>query len=62
MKELLKKAVCEAIEKEYRSESEVLTEIQNVLVSNPNNDFECVEEIISILEKYGYDCGGCHDF
>lgn len=62
MKEILKKAVCDAVEKAYRPESGALAEIQNVLIKNAGDDFECVERIIEILEKYGYSCGECHDF
>lgn len=45
------------------SENEIiLKKIQNILKSYDNNDFMCIEEIVDILESYGFDCGNCHDF
>ncbi len=46
----------------------MLEEIQSVLIgkgtdfNNENLDFEIVEEIVCIFEKYGVDAGVCHDF
>lgn len=47
--------------------TKALKEIQGVLkrgniVDGNKNDFEIVEEIVSIFEKYDIDAGGCHDF
>ncbi len=39
----------------------VLSEIQNVIKSD-FSDFETVEEIVLILEKYELSCGSRHDF
>lgn len=39
-----------------------LSEIKTVLLKNNYSDFETVEEIICIFEKYNLDFGGCHDF
>ncbi len=43
--------------------TEILSEIQNILHSgNEQSDFEMIEQIISVFDKYHLDCGGCHDF
>ena len=39
----------------------MIREIQAVLIKNPD-DFEIVEEIVCIFEKYGVSAGICHDF
>ncbi len=39
----------------------MIREIQAVLIKNPD-DFEIVEEIVCIFEKYGVSAGVCHDF
>ena len=42
---------------------EILTEIKSVLERHYElSDFEIVEEIVCIMEKYKIDCGECHDF
>ena len=38
-----------------------LSEIQNILATNLA-DFEIVEEIVCVFEKYNLDFGGRHDF
>ena len=38
-----------------------LSEIQNILASDLD-DFEIVEKIVCIFEKYNLNAGGCHDF
>ncbi len=38
-----------------------LGEIQEVLKSDID-DFDMIEEIVLIFEKYGIDAGNCHDF
>ena len=38
-----------------------LAEIQNILASDLE-DFEIVEKIVCIFEKYNLNIGGCHDF
>ncbi len=40
----------------------IINEIQKVVTNNILDDFEKIEEIISIFEKYGIDIGSCHDF
>ena len=46
----------------------MLEEIQSVLIgkgtdfNSENLDFEIVEEIVCIFEKYGVDAGVCQDF
>ena len=39
-----------------------LSEIQNILSSDTDSDFEIVEKIICVFEKYNLNAGGCHDF
>ncbi|MBR4031022.1 MAG: hypothetical protein IKJ06_06490 [Clostridia bacterium] len=39
-----------------------LSEIQKVIKNESYTDFEVVEEIILIFEKYKIDAGSCHDF
>ena len=39
-----------------------LGEIQQVLHKNELDDFEKVEDIVVIFEKYNLDAGVCHDF
>ncbi len=39
-----------------------LAEIQNVIMYENYSDFEMVEEIVCIFEKYKLDFGSCHDF
>lgn len=39
-----------------------LEEIQQVLNKNDLDDFEMIEEIVCIFEKYKLDAGVCHDF
>ena len=39
-----------------------LSEIQQVIQNDVLSDFEMVEEIVCIFEKYNIDAGGCHDF
>ena len=42
---------------------EILTKIKSVLARHYQlSDFEIVEEIVCIMEKYKIDCGECHDF
>ena len=40
----------------------VLGEIQQVLCTNELDDFEMIEEIVLIFEKYNLNAGSCHDF
>lgn len=72
-KEYMKSVICKAIDESDAEEIYVremcdeklvtiIQQIQNILLSYDDNDFECVEDIISILEKNGFNCGGCHDF
>ena len=42
--------------------TKVLGEIQQVLHKNELDDFEKVEDIVVIFEKYNLDAGVCHDF
>jgi len=40
----------------------MLSEIQAILQKEENPDFEIVEQIVCVFEKYNIDFGGCHDF
>lgn len=40
----------------------VLGEIQQILQKTDLDDFEKIEEIVLIFEKYNLDAGVCHDF
>ena len=39
-----------------------LSEIQQILSDEEKSDFEIVDEIVNVFEKYNLDFGGCHDF
>lgn len=41
---------------------EILSEIRQVIQEEGNTDFECVEKIVLIFEKYQLSTGGRHDF
>ena len=41
---------------------QMLSEIQNVIKSDGYSDFEAIEEIVCIFEKYNIDFGFRHDF
>ena len=40
----------------------ILAEIQDILRNDNYSDFEIVERIACVLEKFKIDCGNCHDF
>ena len=40
----------------------ILAEIQSIIKNNDYSDFEIVEEIVCVFEKYKIDFGNCHDF
>ena len=40
----------------------ILEEIIVVLKNRELSDFDIVENIVCVLEKYEIDCGPCHDF
>lgn len=43
--------------------SELIEKIRKAVVGNSETtDFETVEKIIELLESYGIDCTGAHDF
>ncbi len=39
-----------------------LAEIQNIILNKAYDDFETVEQIVCVFEKYHLDFGSCHDF
>ena len=40
----------------------ILAEIQEIIKNNSYSDFELIEEIVCVFEKYKIDFGNCHDF
>lgn len=40
----------------------ILEKIQKIIQSKEYEDFDVVEEIVSLLEANGLNCGGRHDF
>ena len=73
-KELLKSGIAELLTNNIEifefNENEItdtvaikmLCEIQKVIASEKFSDFEAVEEIVCIFEKYDIECGARHDF
>lgn len=41
---------------------QMLSEIQKIIKNESYSDFEAIEEIVCIFEKYNIDFGSCHDF
>ncbi len=41
---------------------QIITEIQNVIKDENYSDFDAIEEIVCIFEKYEIDAGCRHDF
>jgi len=72
--ELLKGAICDAVTAglEYAEIDadeiadtkaiKVLSEIKNIISDDEKSDFDMVEEIVCVFEKYGISAGACHDF
>lgn len=42
--------------------TQMLSEIQSIIKNDNYSDFEIVEEIVCVFEKYKIDFGNCHDF
>lgn len=40
----------------------ILAEIQEIIKNDSCSDFELIEEIVCVFEKYKIDFGNCHDF
>lgn len=40
----------------------ILSEIQDIIKNDDYSDFEIVERIVYMFEKYKIDFGNCHDF
>jgi len=40
----------------------LIQQIVEILSNNDFSDFECVEEMVSLLGKFGIECGNRHDF
>ena len=40
----------------------VLSEIKDIIHDDTKSDFDAVEEIVCVFEKYNIDIGGRHDF
>ena len=41
---------------------QIITEIQRVIKNENYSDFDAIEEIVCIFEKYNLDAGACHNF
>ncbi len=53
----------EIINKVHSLSTEILEDIKFILSQHYKlSDFEMIEKIVCILEKYNIDCGACHDF
>ncbi len=51
------------INKVHSLSTEILEDIKTVLSQHYKlSDFEMIEKIVVIFEKYNIDCGSCHDF
>ena len=67
IEDVINKHMTNYILKNHSISAKVLKEIQEVIISGnivngQRNDFEIVEEIVCIFEKYGITAGGCHDY
>ncbi|MBR5809253.1 MAG: hypothetical protein IKY39_04025 [Clostridia bacterium] len=72
--ELLSGAICDAVKENMDTLNidasqivnskaiKILREIKDVIHNEKLEDFEMVDEIVSIFCKYNIDIGGCHDF
>lgn len=40
----------------------IVEEIRKIIQNESYSDFEMVEEIVCVFEKYNIDTGSCHDF
>ena len=72
--ELIKEQLCETVIKSLgdleidadkiadTTAIKTLSEIQHILSDHNTSDFDTVEKIISVFEKYGLDYGSRHDF
>ena len=40
----------------------MLSEIQEIIRNENYSDFDAIEEIVCIFEKYNLDAGACHNF
>ena len=47
---------------EQQSEVSCVKKIQSILKNPELNDFEAIEEIVCILNRYGWNTGSRHDF
>lgn len=53
----------EDIEKIFESKALlILEEINEILETQEYDDFNCIENIVSVMEQNGFDCGFRHDF
>lgn len=44
------------------SATNMIFEIQQIIKNDSYSDFEIVEKIVSVFEKYNVDFGSCHNF
>ena len=40
----------------------ILEAVREILLKDKLDDFEMIEEIVSLFNRCNIDCGGCHDF
>ena len=72
--ELLKNAIFDAIGEKLQyleldadkiadtTATKALSEIKDIISDDKKSDFDVVEEIVCVFEKYNLDIGGRHDF
>ena len=62
IKERLQNAEIDADEIADTNAIKALSEIRDIIGNDEISDFEAVEEIVLVFEKYGITAGGRHDF
>lgn len=61
--DVLKKHLTDIVLSSDTISTKALSDIQQVLKHSENkSDFDIVEEIVCIFEKYNINAGNCHDF
>ena len=63
IEDVLKKHLADVVLNSNTLATKALNEIQKVLNQSENkSDFDMIEEIVCIFEKYNINAGNCHDF
>ena len=72
--ELLQDAICDAVRQRLNyaeidadkiadtTAIKALSEIKDIINDDEKSDFEMVEKIVCVFEKYHISAGACHDF